>query len=47
MVLPKHKGAFTNYVDKTKYVRGTGNDIGIQIFPYNSKNNSFTNVNPV
>jgi hypothetical protein len=31
------KGAFTNYVDKTTWVDGTGNVNGLQIYPYFSK----------
>ena len=40
------KWAFTNYVDKTRQVGGTGNVNGMQIFPYKCKGNSFTNVKP-
>ena len=31
------KGVFTNHVDKTMVVGGTGNANGMQISPYNSK----------
>ena len=29
--------SFSNYVDTTRWVGGTGNDNSMQIFPYNSK----------
>ena len=31
------RGSFKNYVDKMRWVGGTGNDNSMQIFPYNSK----------
>ena len=31
------RGAFTNYVDKTKWVGGTGNVNGMHGFPLNNK----------
>ena len=34
-------GSFTNYLDKARLVGHTGNVKDMQIFPYNSKGNSF------
>ena len=41
------EGAFTNYVDETRWVGGTGNVNDMHIIPYNSREILSTNVNPV